>query len=99
MSEDLPRRLREELERRDELILALEMLVVDQASRLLAVEAILANVPAIDEVRLDDVKGRISAGAERFRARFESIGGFTERAHRLAEELLAPADRRAPPTG
>lgn len=100
MSEDLPRRLREELEQRDELILALEMLVVDQASRLLAVEAILASVPALGEVRLDDVKDRISTGAERFRARFESIGGFTERAHRLAEELLDPsAKRRGGPTG
>jgi hypothetical protein len=91
MTGDLPRDLRDELAKRDELILALEMLVVDQASRLLALEAVVAGLPAVGDVRLDAAKTRIAAGAERFRERFESIGGFTERAQRIAEEIITAA--------
>ena len=40
----ISRELQTELEKRDELILALEMLAVDQASRLLAIEAIVVNL-------------------------------------------------------
>ena len=46
----LPQALTKQLEQRDERILALELLLVDQASRLLAVEAILANMAEVADL-------------------------------------------------
>jgi hypothetical protein len=83
--------LREELESRDERILALELLLVDQASRLLAVEAIVANTPEIADVSLDAVSRTIASEGPRFSVHFESIAGFVERAQGLASSVLKAA--------
>lgn len=89
--DELSRALREELERRDEMILALEMLVVDQASRLLALEALVLEAMLADEVDLSAVELRIAEAAERFRASFERVEGFAERAQRIAGEMIGSA--------
>ncbi len=86
--DELSRTLRQELERRDETILALEMLVVDQASRLLALEALVLETMADGAADLPAIKRRIGVAAERFRERFEAIEGFAERAQRIAGEML-----------
>ena len=93
----VPQSIKEELERRGELILALEMLTVDQACRLLALEAIVASIPAAKKVKSADVKAHIAEQSKRYRRHFEgqSLGGFTERAERMAKELSAPA--KTPP--
>jgi hypothetical protein len=93
----VPQNIKEELERRGELILALEMLTVDQACRLLALEAIVASIPAAKKVKSDDVKAHIAEQSKRYRRHFEgqSLSGFTERAERMAKELSAPA--KTPP--
>ena len=93
----VPQSIKEELERRGELILALEMLTVDQACRLLALEAIVASIPAAKKVKSADVKAYIAEQSKRYRRHFEgqSLGGFTERAERMAKELSAPA--KTPP--
>ena len=95
--DDLPRSVKEELQKRDDHLLALEMLIVDQSSRLLALEAVVASMSPVGQVQVDEVKQRIAAGAERFRARFESISGFTERTQRIAEEWLTATQQ--PPSG
>ncbi|MBT3171849.1 MAG: hypothetical protein HOM52_06215 [Rhodospirillaceae bacterium] len=89
----VPQSVKEELEKRGELILALEMLTVDQACRLLALEAVVANIPAAKKAKTTDVKAYIAAQSKRYRKHFEgqSLSGFTERAERIAGELIAPA--------
>jgi hypothetical protein len=82
------RSLREQLEQRDERILALELLLVDQASRLLAVEAILANMPELADISAAAVNDRIDSEGKRFLTHFESVAGFIERARSLASQLL-----------
>lgn len=89
--DELSRALREELERRDDMILALELLVVDQASRLLALESLVLEAMAEDEIDLLAVQARVAESAERFRASFEAIEGFAERAQRIAGEMLGAA--------
>ena len=77
----IPRNIQEELEKRDELILALELLVVDQACRLLAAEAVLRElVPPKRKPSQEKIEAHIGEAAERFRQRFEgeSIAGFTD---------------------
>ena len=86
--DELSRKLREELERRDDTILALEMLVVDQASRLLALEALVLEAMTRSEVDLAAVERRVGQAAERFRSSFERIEGFAERARRIAVEMV-----------
>lgn len=88
-----PRTPRKELEERDERILALELLLVDQASRLLAVEAILANMPHVAEISTAAVAERIEGEGKRFLTHFESVTGFVERARIIAGQLLAAAKR------
>lgn len=85
------RALHEQLEQRDERILALELLLVDQASRLLAVEAILANMVELADISAAAVDERIDSEGKRFLNHFESIGGFVERARTLARQLLQAA--------
>ncbi len=87
----IPRTIQEELEKRDELILALELLVVDQACRLLATEAVLrALVPPRRKPATAEIEAHIEEAAERFRQRFEgeSVAGFTDRAKRIAADLV-----------
>ena len=86
--DELSRALRAELERRDETILALEMLVVDQASRLLALESIVLEAVKADAVDLSAVQRRVAKAAERFRERFEAIDGFAGRAQHIAGEMI-----------
>ena len=86
-----PRNIQEEFEKRDELILALELLVVDQACRLLAAEAVLRElVPPGEAPAPEKIEAHIANAAERFRQRFEgeSIAGFTDRAKRIAADLV-----------
>ena len=89
----VPNNMQQELEKRDELILALEMLTVDQASRLLALEALVVNMAAAKKVKAADIKAHITKQSKRFHQHFEgdSLKGFTERAERIAKQLGAPA--------
>jgi hypothetical protein len=91
----IPRNVREELDKRDELILALEMLAVDQACRLLALEAVVVNMAQAGAIKTTDVKARITQEAKRFHQHFEGEGlsGFVERAHRIAAELVDSSKR------
>ena len=85
----IPRNMQAELEKRDELILALELLMVDQACRLLALEAVVVNMAETGKVKADDVKARITQESKRFQQHFEGEGltGFVTRAQRIAKEL------------
>jgi len=89
----IPQNIKGELEKRDELILALEMLMVDQASRLLALEAVVVNMAGAGNVKADDVKARIAQESKRFQQHFEgeSMTGFVERAQRIAMQLSSNA--------
>lgn len=89
----IPRNMQAELERRDELILALELLMVDQACRLLALEAVVVNMAEAGKVKAADVKARIAQESKRFQQHFEGEGlsGFTQRAQRIAKELSGSA--------
>ena len=93
----IPRDIQAELDKRDELILALEMLTVDQACRLLALESVVVNMAEAGKVKIDHVHERVSAESERFRQHFEGEGmsGFVERAQRLAGELVDPKGGKA----
>lgn len=87
----VPKDMREELERRGELILALEMLTVDQACRLLALEAIVVSMAAADKVNAAKVKAHIAQQSKRYQRHFEgeSLSGFSKRVKRIADELSA----------
>ena len=94
----IPRNLQVELERRDDIILALEMLIVDQACRLLALEAVVANMAEARNVKASDVQARIAQESKRFQQHFEGEGmsGFVERAQRIAKDLSgAPKGRKS----
>jgi hypothetical protein len=87
---NVPRGIQQELEKRDDLILALEMLTVDQACRLLALEAVMRElVPAKKKFNAKKIDAYIESAADRFRQHFEgeSVDGFTDRAKRIAAEL------------
>lgn len=88
----VPKSIQEELEKRGELILALEMLTVDQACRLLALEAVVANIPAARKAKAADVKAYIAEQSQRYSKHFagQSLSGFAERAERIAGELSTP---------
>tara|TARA_B100001142_G_C13924301_1_gene496682 strand:+ start:239 stop:526 length:288 start_codon:yes stop_codon:yes gene_type:complete len=93
---EIARAVQEELAKRDEIILALEMLVVDQASRLLALESIVVNMESASEVSIDNVKERISGESSRFKAYLQGDGlsGFLQRAHGVAEKLIGTVTTR-----
>lgn len=90
---EIARSVQEEFARRDEVILALEMLVVEQASRLLALEAVVVNMTSVGDVKPADVEARIGRDSARFRKFMEGDGltGFVERANRVAAELVKGA--------
>ena len=85
----IPQNIAGELEKREELILALEILMVDQACRLLALEAVVVNMAGSSKVKAADVKARIAQESKRFEQHFEGEGmtGFVERAQRIGKEL------------
>ena len=88
---NVPPNVQREFDKRDETILVLEMLTVDQACRLLALEAVLrALLPARKKPSTARIDAYIAAAAARFQDRFEgdSIAGFTDRAKRIAAELV-----------
>ena len=89
----IPQNIKGELEKRDELILALEMLMVDQVCRLLALEAVVVNMAEAGNVKAGDVKARIAQESKRFQQHFEGEGmtGFVERAQRIAKQLSSSA--------
>jgi hypothetical protein len=87
----LPRALQSQLEQRDERILALELLLVDQASRLLAIEAMLANMADVADLPAAAIDQRINSEGKRFLTHFESVSGFVKRAQALAAQLLQAA--------
>ena len=89
----IPKNIEAELEKRDELILALEMLMVDQACRLLALEAVVVNMAESGNVKAADVKARIAQESKRFQQHFEGEGlsGFVARAQRIAKQLSESA--------
>lgn len=88
---EISRQLQKEFDKRDEMILALEMLTVDQACRLMALEAIVLSTDKSGKISKKNVNSRITAAAERFHTHFEaaSVEGFVERAHRIANEIIA----------
>lgn len=92
---EMSRSLQAELHKRDETMLAMEMLIVDQACRLLALESVVLHLPAAGDVPLSEVKERISREAARFQEHFEGSGlsGFIDRAQRIAEKLVADRAR------
>lgn len=85
-----PDAIAKELEKRDELILALEMLTVDQACRLLALESVVTSMADIKTVNSKDVRAKIKENSKRFKNHFEgkSITGFIERSQRISDELI-----------
>ena len=85
-----PDAIEKELEKRDELILALEMLTVDQACRLLALESVVTSMADIKSVNVKDVRAKIKEKSKRFKNHFEgkSITGFIERSQRISDELI-----------
>ena len=85
----IARNIEAELEKRDEVILALEMLMVDQACRLLALEAVVVNMAGSKNVKAADVKARIAQESKRFQQHFEGEGlsGFVDRAQRIAKQM------------
>lgn len=88
---NVPSSVQREFDKRDETILALEMLTVDQACRLLALEAVLRELlPARKKPSAARIDAHIATAAARFRDRFEgaSVAGFTDRAKRIAAELV-----------
>tara|TARA_B100000029_G_scaffold450640_1_gene474709 strand:+ start:963 stop:1283 length:321 start_codon:yes stop_codon:yes gene_type:complete len=87
---EISRSVQDELAKRDEIILALEMLVVDQASRLLAFEAILCNSGKINHVSEEDLVRYIDKESGRFKNYLEGEGlvGFKDRANRVAKDFL-----------
>ena len=87
----IPKNMQAELDKRDELILALELLMVDQACRLLALEAVVVSMAGSGSVKAADVKARITQESKRFHQHFEGEGlsGFIERAQRIAKQLSA----------
>ena len=89
----ISRDMQAELEKRDALILALELLMVDQACRLLALEAVVVNMAGTDKVKAADVKARIAQESKRFHQHFEgeSLSGFVERSQRIAKQLSKPS--------
>ena len=89
----IPQNIKGELEKRDELILALEVLMVDQVCRLLALEAVVVNMAEAGNATAGDVKARIAQEAKRFQQHFEgeSMTGFVERAQRIAKQLSSSA--------
>jgi|TARA_B100000315_G_C14387406_1_gene500306 uncharacterized protein YukE len=93
MAMGISRDLQAELEKRDDLILALEMLMVDQACRLLALEAVVVNMAGTDKVKAADVKARIAQESKRFHRHFEgeSLSGFIDRSQRIAKQLSKPS--------
>ena len=88
---EISRSMQAELQKRDETLLAMEMLIVDQACRLLALESILLQLPGAKAVSREAVKDRIRREAARFQDHFEGTGmsGFIERAQRIAETMVA----------
>jgi len=92
----IPKNIEGELEKRDELILALEMLMVDQACRLLALEAVVVNMAESGNVKAADVKARIAQESKRFQQHFEGEGlsGFVDRAQRIAKQLSESASAK-----
>ena len=96
---NIPRNMQDELEKRDEIIMAMEMLMVDQACRLLALEAIVVNIEEVRNIDSGAVKARIAQESKRFRQHFEGEGmsGFVERAQRIAKDLVSSSkDGRVP---
>jgi hypothetical protein len=89
----IPNNIQAELEKRDELILALEMLTVDQACRLLALEAVVINMADAGNVKPAGIKARIARETKRFQQHFEGDGlsGFIARAERIAGEIASSA--------
>ena len=89
---EISRQIQKEFDKRDEMILALEMLTVDQACRLMALEATVLATDKTGKASKKNVKKHIATAAERFQTHFEaaSIDGFIERAQRIADEIAAP---------
>tara|TARA_Y100001970_G_scaffold165119_1_gene201769 strand:+ start:39546 stop:39821 length:276 start_codon:yes stop_codon:yes gene_type:complete len=87
---EIERAIQEEFAKRDEVILALEMLLVDQASRLLALESIVLNMTNINDVSIGDVRAQINKESQRFSSYLEGEGlnGFIRRATNTAEIFL-----------
>ena len=100
----IPRNIQAELEKRDELILALELLVVDQACRLLAVEAVLRELvppgeaPAPEKIEAHIAERRRTLPATLRRRKHRGIHGPGEahrgRSGRPLAHVSATASRR-----
>ena len=87
---EIAQSVQKELAKRDEIILALEMLVVDQASRLLALEAVMSNLQQVQNISFRNVNDYIEEESSRYKKYMqgEGLSGFIERANRVACEFL-----------
>ena len=86
----IAKNIQDELATRDEIILALEMLTVDQASRLLALEGILDQIIKDSKFDTNEVHRVIAERSGRFKKHLEGGGlkGFVERAQGVASDIL-----------
>ena len=64
---EIAQSVQKELAKRDEIILALEMLIVDQASRLLALEAVMSNLQQVQNISLRNVNDYIEEESSRYK--------------------------------
>jgi len=87
---EIAQSVQKELAKRDEIILALEMLVVDQASRLLALEAVMSNLQQVQNISFRNVNDYIEEESSRYKKYMqgEGLSGFIERANRVANDFL-----------
>ena len=87
---EIAQSVQKELAKRDEIILALEMLIVDQASRLLALEAVMSNLQQVQNISFRNVNDYIEEESSRYKKYMqgEGLSGFIERANRVANDFL-----------
>ena len=87
---EIAQSVQKELAKRDEIILALEMLVVDQASRLLALEAVMSNLQQVQNISFRNVNDYIEEESSRYKKYMqgEGLSDFIERANRVANDFL-----------
>ena len=86
--------LAKELELRDEKILALEMLVVDQSCSLLVLQGLLLQAMRPDWVDYERLDQDIDRLGLTLSGRFESVTGLVERSKRMARSLMAPKGKK-----
>lgn len=83
--------LEAKLETQSELLMALEMLTVEQTCRMLALESIVVHLMDGKAMDIEAIKRHIADQAPRYQKNFEGSGlsGFIERAQGFAKEFVS----------